>query len=122
MPASPLIYHIAPAADVERAARGGSYAPSTLAVEGFVHCSYAQQVAATAERFFRGQKNLLLLEIDPDRLPCRVVAENLDGGVELFPHVYGRLPMSAVLAIRELRCKADGGFETPCMVREPQSP
>jgi uncharacterized protein (DUF952 family) len=116
------IYHIAPAADVERAARSGRYSPPSLATEGFVHCSYADQVAATAERYFRGQMNLLLLEIDPARLDSRVVEANLDGGTELFPHVYGALPMSAVIAIRELRCKADGSFETPCIVRHGPEP
>jgi uncharacterized protein (DUF952 family) len=110
------LYHIAPARDIERAARSGTYAPPTLEREGFIHCSYASQVAATADRIFRGQPNLLVLEIDPSRLASRVVAENLDGGAELFPHVYGSLPMSAVLAIRELRCRPDGTFEPPCMV------
>ena len=110
------LYHIAPARDIERAARSGTYAPPSLEREGFVHCSYAGQVAATADRVFRGQQQLLVLEIDPSLLGSRVVAENLEGGSELFPHVYGRLPMSAVLAIRELRCRPDGTFETPCMV------
>jgi uncharacterized protein (DUF952 family) len=44
----------------------------------------------------------VLLEIDPSRLSCRIVDENLEGGVELFPHVYGRLPMSAVVGIKKL--------------------
>ena len=113
---SQLLYHIAPAADVERAARSGKYAPPSLAAEGFVHCSYAQQVGATAERFFRGQSNLLLLEIDPSRLEVPVVAERAANVGEVFPHVYGPLPMSAVLAIRELRCQADGSFDMPCIV------
>jgi uncharacterized protein (DUF952 family) len=117
MSASQLIYHIAPAADVERAARSGIYSPGSLASEGFMHCSYASQVAATADRFFRGQKDLLVLEIDPTRLQCRIVEESLADDAQRFPHVYGSLPMSAVLAIRELRCRADGSFEIPCVVR-----
>jgi len=40
-----------------------------------------------------------VFEIDPARLPCRVVEENLEGGEEIFPHIYGRLPMSAVVRI-----------------------
>lgn len=115
---SQRLYHIAPAADVERAARSGTYAPSSLATEGFVHCSYAQQLGATAERLFRGQSNLLLLEIDPSRLDVAVIAERPADADEAFPHVYGPLPMSAVLAIRELRCRADGSFDMPCIVDE----
>jgi uncharacterized protein (DUF952 family) len=111
------IYHIAPALDVERAARNGN-APGSFASAGFIHCCYAQQVREVANRFFRGRSNLLLLEIDTARLSCPVVTENRDGGDELFPHVYGELPMSSVLAIRELRCTSEGGFDMPCMVKE----
>lgn len=113
---SHFLYHIAPAREVERAARSGKYSPPSLATEGFVHCSYAQQVGATAERVFRGQSNLLLLEIDPDRLDARVVVERAADADDSFPHVYGPLPMSAVVAIRELRCRADGSFDMPCIV------
>lgn len=113
---SQFLYHIAPAKDVERAARSGKYAPPSLATQGFVHCSYAQQVGATAARVFKGQTNLLLLEIDPERLDARVVVERAADADDAFPHVYGPLPMSAVVAIRELRCKADGSFDMPCIV------
>jgi uncharacterized protein (DUF952 family) len=111
------IYHIAPAAEIERAARSGGYAPSSVATVGFIHCCYGQQLSGVADRLFRGEENLLLLEIDPTRVNCRVVVENLDGRDELFPHVYGELPMTAVLAIRELRCTPDGGFNMPCIVK-----
>jgi uncharacterized protein (DUF952 family) len=40
-----------------------------------------------------------------------VIDENLEGGTELFPHVYGRLPMSAVVEIHELLPSAEGRFE-----------
>ena len=66
---------------------------------------------------FRGKDNLLLLEIDPARLDAPVILENPNGGDELFPHVYGELSMKAVLAIRELRCTAEGDFNMPCIVK-----
>jgi uncharacterized protein (DUF952 family) len=115
---SQLLYHIAPAKDIERAARSGRYAPPSLETDGFVHCSYAQQVGTIAARLFRGHTNLLLLEIDPNRLEVPVVAVRAADADDVFPHVYGPLPMSAVLAIRELRCRADGSFDMPCIVDE----
>ena len=111
------IYHIAHAADVERAARAGTYVPAAFAAEGFIHCSYAHQVKQVADTYFAGHHELVLLEIDPSLLASRVIEENLTGAAELFPHVYGPLPMSAVISIRELPCEPNGSFTLPCSVR-----
>ena len=80
------------------------YEPAAFGREGFIHCSYAHQVAGVANRIFKGRQDLVLLEIDPARLDCTVVDENLEGGSELFPHIYGRLQMSAVIAVRAFPC------------------
>jgi uncharacterized protein (DUF952 family) len=110
----PPIYHIAAMREVEDAGRNGVYAPATLQSEGFIHCSHAGQLAAVADRYFRGQPNLALLQIDPQHVTARIVEENLVGGAQLYPHIYGTLPMSAVTAIRELPCNQDGSFAWPC--------
>lgn len=110
------IYHLAPAADVERAARAGRYTPGSLGVEGFIHCSYAHQVQTVADTAFRGTADLMLLEIDPTRVDARIVAESTGNGDDAYPHIYGSLPMSAVLSVRELRRSVDGRFEMPCTV------
>lgn len=90
----PHLFHIV--AGATWAAAGAAYRPDTFAAEGFVHCSYAEQVAATAQRHYGGVRGLSLLEIDPDRLiaPVRV-----EGG---FPHVYGDVPRAAVIAVHDL--------------------
>lgn len=111
------LYHIAPASEIERAARNGHYAPATLQSEAFIHCSYAHQVEAVLERYFKGQQNLVLLEIDPALVTARIVEENLVGGEQLYPHLYGPLPIAAVTAIRELISRPDGSFELPCNVQ-----
>jgi uncharacterized protein (DUF952 family) len=97
-----LIYHITTAQAVEAAQKSGEYAPEGFALEGFIHCSYAHQIQGVLQRRFQGRTNLVLLEIEPSRLPCPVVDENLEGGTELFPHIYGRLPMSTVVGIKKL--------------------
>ena len=93
------LYHITSEREARAAVQAGKYTPATFNREGFIHCSYAPQVLATVNRIFRGRSDLVLLEIDPALLGCKVVDENLDGGTELFPHVYGRLQMSAVVRI-----------------------
>ena len=107
------IYHITSVREAEQAAATGDYAPREYEADGYIHCSHARQLIAVADRRYRGRADLVLLEIDRDRLSCPVVSENLDGGAELFPHIYGRLPMSAVVAVHDFPCGADGRFRLP---------
>jgi uncharacterized protein (DUF952 family) len=97
------IYHITSASEAKQAEQTGEYVPDGFAREGFIHCSYAHQVDGVLKRIFHGRTGLVVFEIDPSRLPCQVLDENLEGGTELFPHIYGRLPMSAVIAVRPIR-------------------
>lgn len=87
----------------------GDYRPASLETEGFVHCSAHDQVLATANRFYAGRDDLLLLTIDPDRLASEVRWEEGEPG-ERFPHVYGPLDRVAVLAVVPLRPGPDGAF------------
>ncbi|CAO5181697.1 DUF952 domain-containing protein [Frankia sp. AiPs1] len=45
-----------------------AYRPASLGVEGFIHFSTPAQVVATAERYYRGRDDLLLVVVDPRRL------------------------------------------------------
>ncbi|MBO0819424.1 MAG: DUF952 domain-containing protein, partial [Nocardiopsaceae bacterium] len=74
---SPFIYHIATVADWDRARRAGKYTTSTrgrtLEEEGFIHASTAAQTAPTANRFYAGiEEPLVVLVIDPGRLTARL--------------------------------------------------
>ena len=106
MPAVDL-FHIALAADWAAAQATGEYTTSTrgrtLAEEGFIHCSFADQVDATAARFYADVDDAVLLRIDPRRLSSRVEIEDLYGTGEHFPHVYGPIPVTAVVGVQPLR-------------------
>ena len=98
------IYHLALADDWSAARAQGVYAVSSrhLSIEqvGFLHASYVHQIAATQRRFFADAGPLKLLVLDPEQLQARglpVRAEPAPGSGELFPHVYGALPVDAVL-------------------------
>jgi uncharacterized protein (DUF952 family) len=104
------IFHITTAIEKNDAAKSGDYAPQAFGAEGFIHCSYRRQVSAVANRRFKGRTDLVLLEIDRSQVPHRIIDENLEGGTELFPHIYGRLPMSAVTRIHAFPCDAGGEF------------
>ena len=107
------IYHITSASQWEAARRSGEYAPQGFPIEGFIHCSYRNQVCPVANRLFKGRTDLVLFEIDRSKITCKVIDENLEGGTELFPHVYGRLPMSAVVRIHDFPPDEDGTFRFP---------
>jgi len=97
-----LIYHISSETEAAHAQETGEYEPKAFAAEGFIHCSYAHQLESVLNRIFQGRTDLVVFEIDPALLSCKIIDENLEGGIELFPHVYGRLPMSAVVRIQKL--------------------
>ena len=107
------LYHIVPDELFTAAREAGWYRPAAFAEEGFVHCSYAHQVESVAAARFRGQRNLVLLAIDATALSVPVIDENLEGGEQLFPHVYGVIPVAAITAVHAFPCNSDGLFTLP---------
>jgi uncharacterized protein (DUF952 family) len=91
----PELFHIALPGDWDAARAAGSYEVSTrgrtLADVGFIHCSFAGQVSATASQFYRDLAEVVVLRIDPDRLTSPVIVE------ASFPHVYGPINLDAVV-------------------------
>jgi uncharacterized protein (DUF952 family) len=67
--------------------------------DGFIHLSAADQVQGTLDKHFSGQSGLVIAEIDLDALGSLVRWEVSRGGA-LFPHAYGDLPLSTVIATR----------------------
>jgi uncharacterized protein (DUF952 family) len=110
-----MIFHITSRTAWESALGAGIYEADSLSTEGFIHCSTADQYIWVANQRFRGRTDLVLLHIDEARLRSEVRYENLEGGVPLFPHVYGAIPIGAVLNVVPLRPSADGRFggQTP---------
>lgn len=109
------LHHLALADDWAGAVLAGEYTRSTigrsLAEEGFIHMSRGRQVRATADRFYRGRTDVVLLTVDPDRLGAAVVDEAV--GDDRFPHLYGPMPVSAVIDVRPLACRHDGTLALP---------
>ena len=111
MPPDPIL-HIAPRAAWARAQAAGAYRGDTLDREGFIHCSTVEQVVATADRYFRGRTDLVLLVIDPSRVEPEIRYEPAPSG-ERFPHIYGPLDLGAVTRSLPLEPGADGRFSLP---------
>ena len=101
MAADVYVHLIEPAA--WRAALGdGAVRPPSLGTAGFVHLSTPEQVHLPAAALFPGRRDLVLLVVDPARLPDPVRLEPgrpEDPAGMLFPHLYGPLPTRAVVAV-----------------------
>lgn len=97
------IFHLALASDWAAAQEAGAYTISTrgrtLAEEGFIHCSRGDQWPTVRGRYYGDlTEPLLLLEIDTGRLDVPVLEEPGEpGSRETFPHVYGPIPLDAVV-------------------------
>ena len=101
-----VIYKIVPSSLWPSRGEAFGGAPVDLA-DGFIHFSTKAQVAETAARHFSGADDLLLVAVDAAQLGDALKWEPSRGG-DLFPHLYGPLPLSAVLWVRPLRLGVDG--------------
>ena len=111
-----MILHFCPRDEWEAALSAGSYAADSLASQGFIHCSTPEQVAVPATALARGRQDIVLLEIDEEKLGKPVVWEQGDppdpGGM-LFPHVYEPIPVAAIVAVHDYLPGPDGVFHRP---------
>jgi uncharacterized protein (DUF952 family) len=113
------IFHIARSEAWQGQAATGSYRPEMFPIDGFVHCSTSDQIVKVANARFRGQKGLVLLCIDTDKVTDEIRYENLEGGRELFPHIYGEINVDAVVDIAEFEPGLEGYFALPAMLALP---
>lgn len=107
------ILHFCPGDTWSAAQAAGEYRGDTLDTEGFIHCSTADQVHVPANAIARGRTDLVLLEIDPTQLAVPVRWEGADPTSMRFPHVYGPIPVSAVVAVHDFPPGPDGTFTVP---------
>ena len=97
-----MIYHVVTDANWQKALQHGFYEAESLAKEGFIHTSKAEQVAGVLERYYKGQSNLFLLHIDETKLTAPLKYELAPSVNEVFPHIYGRLNLDAVVKIESI--------------------
>ena len=106
----PIIFHITKREAWNEAQAAGIYSTEMFPVEGFIHCSTHDQFIRVANIRFRGQTGLVLLSIDTGKVTAPIVYENLEGGEELFPHLYGQLNIDSVVEVVDFEPGADGHF------------
>ena len=109
-----LVYKICPASEWSEAVAAGTYRGSGVdRRDGFIHLSTSQQLEATLRLHFAGQRDLVLVAVDPDALGAALRWEPSRGGA-LFPHLYGELPVSLARSVQVDR-RARAGLAEPLL-------
>ena len=109
----PVIYHLAREAGWRDAARSGRYTGTAEdRADGYLHFSTAAQVAESAAKHRSGETDIVLIAVDADSVGDALRWEPARGG-DLFPHLYGALPLSSVLWSTPLPLGDDGLHRFP---------
>ncbi len=116
----PRVFHVADAAAWSAwEPSAGSWSPPSLAEQGFVHLSLAEQLEGTLRTHFAAAERLTLIELDAARLGLALRFEPSRGGA-LFPHLYR--PIEAQDALREWPLTRSGArWSTPRIASEPEA-
>jgi uncharacterized protein (DUF952 family) len=122
-----MIYHITSRAAWKDARQRGDYRAESLETEGFIHCSTKSQVLPVAEKYYEGQRSLILLMIDPSLLSSDLKWEPPSGGTpppgvpegDLFPHIYGPINLDAVVKVVDLESDPNGKYNLPSLSNIP---
>lgn len=97
------LFHLLTPSAWDAAVAAGEHRPASLADEGFVHFSGAEQVEGTANLLYADVPELIVVEFDPNLLGgLEVLLERAPGTDQSFPHVYGPIPASAAVAVHEI--------------------
>jgi uncharacterized protein (DUF952 family)/GNAT superfamily N-acetyltransferase len=99
---SSVLLHLTTPPEWRAALTAGALTPPSLTDAGFVHLSTPEQVHLPAQRLFAGRRDVVLLVVDPARLPDPVRVEPGvpgDPAGMRFPHLYGPLPTAAVVGV-----------------------
>lgn len=108
-----LILHITTYKAWAAAQERGVYKTPSLQRDGFIHCSTREQVVGVANSAFHGERGLVLLCIDAERVEGDVRYEDCYEAGKRFPHLYGPLNLDAVINVLPLIPDTDGKFTLP---------
>lgn len=119
------IFHIVRPTAWSAAQATGQYTPVGFEADGFVHFSFAHQVARVANAIYRHEPELVVVEVESDAVPAQLLrVEDCYESGETFPHVYGPIPVGAARSITQLTrgTGGDWAFTAPGGATAPASP
>lgn len=108
-----MIYHITTKKAWEEAEKTtGVYESPSLKTSGFIYCAKVEQIIGVANHLFKGQKGLVIVELDEGYLqPYEIKHEGI--GVDKYPHVYGPIKTQAKVRVFDFLPDENGYFNLP---------
>ena len=103
-----FIVHLCSRQEWQAGQEKGEYRADSLETEGFLHNSTPSQILWVANQFYQGESDLVLLWIDPALVEAEIRWDIVEEGT--FPHIYGPLNLSAVIAVSDFSADEDGVF------------
>lgn len=76
------------------------YEAESLMSEGFIHCSFADQLEAVLQRYYAGKERVLILTVETEKLESKLVEEASTNN-EIYPHIYGEINRDAIVGFEE---------------------
>lgn len=95
-----LIYHIVTPETWEQFKNEPFYEAESLHSEGFIHCSYRNQLPEVLERYYKNAEKVFILHINPNLLTSKLVSEPSTNN-EVYPHIYGEINRQAIVEVEE---------------------
>ncbi len=95
-----IIYHIVLPEIWAKFKDQNFYYAASLQTEGFIHCSFADQIAGVLERYYHGVKQVLILHLETEKLTSKLINEASTNN-EIYPHIYGQINIDAIVKIEE---------------------
>lgn len=102
------IYHIVTPEVWDNYKNENEYEAESLTTEGFIHCSFAEQLEGVLQRYYANEKKVLILTIEPEKLTAELVNEPSTNN-EIYPHIYGKINKSAIINIEEREIETTEG-------------
>ena len=76
------------------------YEAESLSSEGFIHCSFAEQLDGVLERYYKNAGRVLILTLETEKVTSKLVSEP-STNYEIYPHIYGKINCNAIVEITE---------------------
>jgi len=105
-----LIYHIVLPEVWEKFKNEKFYAAESLQSESFIHCSFAEQIETVLRRYYKNAERVLILHIEPELLAAKLIQESSTND-EIYPHIYGKINVEAIVEIEERKFTGMKGIE-----------
>ena len=106
-----IIYHITTSEQWNKFIDMDYFEVASLQIEGFIHASTKNQLNATANRYYKNETEIIVLQIDAEAIKDKLKYEFSTSVNEYFPHIYGVIEKQNILKVEFLEKNSDDLFQ-----------